>query len=174
MTKYIIDQTHSDISFKVKHMMISSVSGCFNNYESTIISEKEDLSDAKLECVIDVASLYTSQPERDIHLKSDEFFDCENYPEIKFKSTSVDIVDDEYIVNGLLEIKKVAREVKLIGQYNGTVIDECGQEKYCFKMTCTVQRLRWFLDFVASSTRNFLIDNNVELILDLQFFKSEE
>ena len=174
MTKYVIDQTHSDISFKVKYMMISSVSGCFNNYEATIISEKEDLSDGNFECVIDVASLYTSQPERDVHLKSNEFFDCENYPEIRFKSTSVDVVDGEYIVNGLLEIKNEEREIKLAGHYDGVIIDKCGQEKYCLKMTCTVQRMRWFLDFIATNTRNVLIDNNVELTLDLQFFKTEE
>lgn len=174
MTKYVIDQTHSDISFSVKYMMISSVSGCFNNYEATITSETEDFSDAKFDCTIDVSSLYTSQPERDIHLKSNEFFDCEKYPEIKFKSTDISIIDGDYTVNGLLEIKNEEREIKLIGQYDGITIDECGQEKYCLKMKCTVQRMRWFLDFITSNTRNVLIDNDVELILDLQFFKTEE
>ena len=98
MAKYIIDQTHSDISFSVKYMMISSVHGCFNNYESTITSDAEDFSDAEFDCAIDVDSLYTGNPERDIHLKSSEFLNVVSFPEVVFKSKCVRIIDGEYVV----------------------------------------------------------------------------
>ena len=178
MAKYIIDQTHSDISFKVKHMMISSVKGAFNNYEASLKAEKEDFSDAVLECVIDVNSLYTGIEERDTHLKSGGFFDCKRHPEIKFSTISVSTFTSqhhfEYTVNGSLQIKDDVRNIKLHGTYEGITVDECGQEKYCFKLKGVIQRLRWFLDFAVTSSRSMLIDNNVELVLDLQFLKLEE
>ena len=178
MTKYIIDQTHSDISFKVKHMMISSVEGSFNNYEATITSKNDDFSDAVFECTIDVASLYTGIEDRDVHLKSSEFFNCKKYPEITFNSDSVTTFNSqthfEYSINGNLKVKDDSRSVKLTGEYEGVIVDECGQEKYCFKLRGVAQRLRWFLDFMSKNSRNMLIDNNVELLLNLQFFKLEE
>ena len=174
MAKYIIDQTHSDISFKVKHMMISSVEGCFNNYEASLVSEKEDLSDAEFECTIDVSSLYTGNVERDTHLISSEFLSSENFPEMIFKSTSTKIVDGEYIVEGSLQIKEHIRPVVLRGEYLGVTVDSCGQEKYCFELKGSIKRFSWFLDFVITSSKTVLVDNNIELILDLQFLKSEE
>lgn len=178
MAKYIIDQTHSDISFKVKHMMISSVAGTFNNYEASLTAEEADFNDAVFECVIDVNSLYTGIEDRDANLKSELFFDCSRYPEMKFKTISVNTFSNqhhyEYSIIGDLQIKNDSRNVKLSGTYNGIIIDECGQEKYCFKLKGVVQRLRWFLDFAVTNSRSVLIDNNVELILDLQFLKLEE
>ena len=178
MTKYVIDQTHSDISFRVKHMMISSVRGNFNNYEATLTSEKKDFSDAVFECDIDVNSLYTGIEDRDLHLKSEEFFNCDNYPKISFNSISVSTLSNEqrfeYTLSGNLKIKDDVRSIQLIGTYDGVIIDECGQEKYCFKLKGKIQRLRWFLDFMSKNSRNMLIDNDVELFLNLQFLKVEE
>jgi len=178
MTKYIIDQTHSDISFKVKHMMISSVRGNFNNYEASLKADKEDFSDAVFKCVIDVNSLYTGIEDRDTHLKSETFFDCNQYPTIEFNSSLINTFSSEqhfeYTIDGNLKIKDDIRSVKLVGNYEGVIIDECGQEKYCFKLKGTIQRLRWFLDFMSKNSRNMLIDNDVELLLRLQFFKLEE
>ena len=174
MAKYIIDQTHSDISFKVKYMMISSVEGRFNNYEASLISREEDLSDAAFECEIDVSSLYTGNVDRDSHLISSEFLSSENYPAIIFKSTNTKIVDGEYIVEGSLQIKEHSRPVTLRGKYLGVNIDSCGQEKYCFELKGSLKRFSWFLDFVVTSSKTVLVDNNVELILDLQFLKAED
>ena len=178
MTKYIIDPTHSDISFRVKHMMISSVKGNFNNYEASLEAEKEDFSDAIFKCGIDVNSLYTGIEDRDLHLKSEEFFNCEKYPTIEFNSSSINTFSSEqhfeYTIDGQLKIKDDVRNIKLSGTYEGVVTDECGREKYCFKLKSTIQRLRWFLDFMSKNGRSMLIDNNVELLLDLQFLKLEE
>ena len=174
MAKYIIDQTHSDISFKVKYMMISSVKGCFNNYEASLISSKQDFSDAEFSCEIDVSSLYTGNVERDKHLISSEFLSSENYPSMVFKSTKTQIADGEYVIEGYLQIKEHSKPVELRGKYLGVTVDSCGQEKYCFKLNGCVQRFSWFLDFLISSSKTLLIDNNVEIILDLQFLKTEE
>ncbi len=174
MAKYIIDQTHSDISFKVKYMMISSVEGCFNNYEASLISSKEDLSDAAFECEIDVSSLYTGNVDRDTHLISSEFLSSESFPAMIFKSTNTKIVDGEYIVDGLLQIKEHSRPVTLRGKYLGVTVDSCGQEKYCFELKGSIKRFSWFLDFVITSSKTVLVDNNIELNLDLQFLKAED
>ena len=174
MTKYVIDQTHSDISFSVKYMMISSVRGCFNNYESTITADTEDFSDADFNCTIDVDSLYTGNTERDIHLKSSEFLSVANFPEMVFKSNRVRLVDDQFIIEGRLKIKEQEHDVELKGEYSGIKIDSCGQQKYCFNFKTTVKRFSWFLDFVIKNSKTLLIDNDVELTLNLEFFKLEE
>ena len=178
MAKYIIDPTHSDISFKVKNMMISSVKGAFNNYEASLKAEQEDFSDAIFNCEIDVTSLYTGIEDRDRHLISEEFFDCQQYPKIKFSSTSISTFSSEqhfeYAIDGDLQIKDDTRSIKLTGSYDGVTLDKCGQEKYCFKLKGNIKRLRWFLDFMSKNSRNMLIDNDVELLLDMQFFKLEE
>mgnify|MGYP003120961305 CR=1 FL=1 len=174
MTKYVIDQTHSDISFSVKYMMISSVSGCFNNYEATITADTKDFSDADFNCTIDIDSLYTGNTERDIHLKSSEFLDVKNFPTMFFKSKRAKIVDSEYILEGSLKIKEQNRDIELKGEYSGITIDSCGQQKYCFNFKTTVKRFSWFLDFVTKNSKTLLIDNDVELTLNLEFFKLEE
>ena len=174
MAKYIIDQTHSDVSFKVKYMMISSVEGCFNNYEASLISQELDLSDAVFECEIDVSSLYTGNVERDTHLISSEFLSADSFPKMIFKSTNTKVIEEEYIVEGDLQIKDHKRKVELRGKYLGVKEDACGQEKYCFELKGGIKRFNWFLDFVISSSRTVLVDNNVELILNLQFLKSED
>jgi len=174
MTKYVIDQTHSDISFSVKHMVISSVKGWFNNYEATLNAQKEDFSDANFKCTIDVNSLYTGNTERDMHLKSSSLFNVDTFPQIVFQSKDSSIVDDDFIVSGTLKIRDHIRDVVLKGKYTGMIIDTCGQEKYCFIFKSEVKRYSWFLDFITTNSKTVLIDNNVELNLELQFFKSEE
>lgn len=173
MTKYIIDQTHSDISFSVKHMVISSVRGWFNNYEATLIAQKEDFSDANFECTIDVDSLYTGNTERDVHLKSSCLFNVDSFPQITFQSNTVSI-DDDFTIKGTLKIRDHIKNITLKGEYIGMTIDSCGQEKYCFKFKSEVKRFNWFLDFITTNSKTVLIDNNVSLNLELQFFKSEE
>ena len=171
MTKYVIDQTHSDISFSVKHMVISSVKGWFNNYEATLNAQKEDFSDANFKYTIDVNSLYTGNTERDTHLKSSSLFNVNTFPQIVFQSKDSSIVDDDFIVSGTLQIRDHIRDVVLKGKYTGMTIDTCGQEKYCFRFKSEVKRYSWFLDFISTNSKTVLIDNNVELNLELEFFK---
>src|SRR6056300_1487465 len=84
MPRYVIDPMHSDIEFKIKHLMISTVKGKFNSYDAWMESESNDFSKAKIECIIDTGSIYTSIKDRDDHLRSSDFFNVDNYGQTKF------------------------------------------------------------------------------------------
>ena len=108
MTQWKIDPAHSEINFKVKHLVVSTVRGNFNNFDATIESEKEDFSDAKINFEADVRSINTNNDQRNTHLKSPDFFDAEKYPKMTFVSKSVKKTSDyEYKVKGDLTIRGV-------------------------------------------------------------------
>lgn len=175
MAKYIIDPMHSDIEFKIKHLMISTVRGRFNNYEAFMVSEKEDFSDAQIECKIDVASIYTSIKDRDDHLRSPDFFDVEKYPHMIFKSKSIVIKDDEYQIFGDFTIQNTTKPVVLKGRYNGCDVDHYGQTKYGFELEGTIKRSDWFLDFnVVGGKNTLLIGNDVKLEISIQMLKEDK
>ena len=90
MATYKIDAAHSEILFKVKHLMITNVTGQFKNFEGTLTADKEDLTDAAISVKADIGSVDTRSEQRDAHLKSADFFDAEKFPEMKFTSTSFD------------------------------------------------------------------------------------
>src|SRR5579859_2115519 len=114
VTKWSIDPMHSEVQFKVKHLVISTVTGSFKNFEGSVETEGDDFSNAKIDFSIDVASVDTTQTQRDGHLKSADFFDAEKYPHIKFQSTKVTKKgDDEYELTGDLTVKDVTKPVTL-------------------------------------------------------------
>ena len=87
-TKWAIDPSHSEVTFKVKHMMISTVRGFFEDYTASVESDGDDFKNAKIEFAAKIDSINTKNKDRDAHLKSDDFFNAEQYPELKFESTS--------------------------------------------------------------------------------------
>jgi len=172
MNKYIIDPLHSDIEFKIKHLMISSVRGRFNSFKAGMSSNTTDFSDANLWCEIDVDSIYTSISERDTHLRSADFFDVENYPLIKFKSSDVSIIDGEYIIQGHFTIKNVTKPIVLKGTYNGSDVDHYGQEKFGFELSGKIKRTDWDLNFNVAGGRNtMVIGDEVKIDLSIQMVK---
>ena len=172
MAKFIIDPMHSDIEFKIKHLMISTVRGRFNNYEAWMISEKEDFSDAEIECQVDVASIYTSIKDRDDHLRSPDFFDVEKWPHMIFKSSKVESEGDKYLVHGDLTIQNTTRPVVLEGSFNGSDVDHYGQTKYGFELSGVIRRSDWFLDFnIPGGQNTLLIGNDVKLEISIQMIK---
>jgi len=140
MSKFVIDNLHSEIEFKVKHLMISTVTGRFTNFTAEITSDKEDFTDAQISFEADVNSITTSVVDRDNHLKSPDFFDAESYPKLTFKSTNVVLDGNEYHVTGLLNIHGVEKEVTLVGEYNGNDTDLYGNKKHGFELTGTIKR----------------------------------
>jgi polyisoprenoid-binding protein YceI len=99
-TKWVLDPMHSEVQFKVKHLVISTVTGSFRTFEGTLETDNDDFSDAKVEFSLDVNSIDTTQPQRDEHLKSAEFFDAATYPKISFKSTSFAKDGSDYKLKG--------------------------------------------------------------------------
>jgi polyisoprenoid-binding protein YceI len=119
-TRWAVDKAHAKIGFNVTHMMLSDVDGNFRKFDASIISSKDDFSDAVFEITIDAASINTDNEARDNDLKSDHFFDVAKYPKITFKSTSVKKIDAKtYKVTGDLTIHGVTKQVNLDLTLNG-------------------------------------------------------
>jgi polyisoprenoid-binding protein YceI len=173
--RYIIDPLHSDIQFKIRHLMISSVKGTFTSFRAEMISEKEDFTDSEFWCEIDVASINTRITDRDTHLRSSDFFDVEKHPLIKFNSTSVKREDNQYIIQGILEIKGVGKPVELVGTYNGSDVDHYGQEKFGFDLETKINRADFDLTFNTIGGKNtLLIGDDVSIDISIQMIKSEK
>jgi polyisoprenoid-binding protein YceI len=137
MAIWIIDSTHSEVQFKVKHLMISTVTGNFGTYDGSVeTSNEEDFTGAKVSFSADINSISTGQEQRDGHLKSGDFFDAENFPKLTFASTSMVKVEDEnYTITGDLTIKGTTKEVILKAEFGGTMGDFYGNTKAGFDIS---------------------------------------
>jgi len=164
--KYVIDPLHSDIEFKIKHLMISNVRGRFTSFRASMDSSERDFSDAQIECEIDVQSIYTGITDRDNHLRSPDFFDIEKHPHINFQSTSIEKTETEYVVYGDFTIRGVTKPIVLKGSYNGNDEDAYGQTKYGFELSGTIKRSDWALNFNMLGGRNTLMIGD-EVLLDI-------
>jgi polyisoprenoid-binding protein YceI len=135
MTTYKIDAAHSEISFKVKHLMVSNVTGNFTDFEATLTANDEDFSDGRITFTAQVDSINTNNAQRDGHLKSADFFDAQNFPAISFESVSFTKKrDNVFELVGNLSIKGNTKSVSLEVEYNGTMQDPYGQTKAGFEL----------------------------------------
>ncbi|UKN01324.1 YceI family protein [Paracrocinitomix mangrovi] len=170
-TSWKIDPTHSEIGFKVKHMMISTVKGHFDNFDATVESSNEDFSDAKVNVSIDVNSISTKNADRDGHLKSDDFFNAAEFPNITFKSTSF----DGEKMTGELSIRDITKEVVLDVDFNGAAVDPYGQTKAGFEISGEINRKDFGLSWSAvTEAGNIVVSDKVKLVIDAQFIKQGE
>ena len=174
MAKYKIDPLHSDIAFKVKHMMISTVNGCFQKFDATMESETEDFTDAKITFECDVDSVYTNIADRDAHLKSPDFFAADEFPKITYVSTSIEKDGDDYIVNGDLTIRGITRPISLEGSYNGNDVDMYGNTKHGFELSGKVNRADYGLTFnVLSGKGNAMVGDEIKLLISIQMLEEK-
>jgi polyisoprenoid-binding protein YceI len=171
--RYIIDPLHSDVAFRIKHLMISNVNGIFGKFDATMESESEDFEGAKIWFQADVNTISTNITDRDNHLKGEDFFDADNFPYITFESSKVEKINDEYTVIGELTIKGVSREVTLKGNYNGNDVDAYGQTKYGFELDGSINRKDWGLTFnLEGGKGSLLIGDEVKLMINIQMMKA--
>jgi polyisoprenoid-binding protein YceI len=172
-TKWAIDPTHSEIGFKVKHMMFTNVSGKFNNYEATITSNENNFENAAIEFSADIKSIDTGNTDRDNHLRSADFFDVENSPKMTFKSTSFTKIDDgNYELTGNLNIRGVEKQVKLPVEFSGIMTDPWGNTKVGLNITGKINRKDWGLNWnSALEAGGVLVSDDVRLNIELQFAK---
>lgn len=174
MKNFIIDPLHSEIGFKIKHLMISTVTGGFQKFDATMESATEDFSDAKINFSAEVSTITTNIADRDNHLKSPDFFDAEKYPKILFESTKVEKLESGYTVSGNLTIKGVSLPVTLKGEYNGSDVDAYGQTKYGFELAGKLNRKDWGLTFNLEGGRgSLLIGDEVSLIISIQMMEAQ-
>ena len=174
MKNFIIDPLHSEIGFKIKHLMISTVTGGFQKFDATMESATEDFSDAKINFSAEVSTITTNIADRDNHLKSPDFFDAEKYPKILFESTKVEKLESGYTVSGNLTIKGVSLPVTLKGEYNGSDVDAYGQTKYGFELAGKLNRKDWGLTFnLEGGKGSLLIGDEVSLIISIQMMEAQ-
>lgn len=170
-TIWTLDPTHSEVNFKVKHLMISNVKGEFKNISAIV--DGDNFEKAKVNATIEAASIFTNNDDRDNHLKSADFFDVENYKELKFEGASFKKVDDdEYKLTGLLTIKGVTKEVTFDVEFGGINKDPWGNEKAGFSLEGKINRKDWGLNWNAAlETGGVLVSEDVKIQAEVQFVK---
>lgn len=167
-TKWAIDTAHSEVAFKVKHMMISTVTGHFDNFSAEVETAGEDFTNSSITVNVDIASINTKNTDRDNHLKSDDFFNAASYPQLTFRSKSF---DGETLV-GDLTIRDVTREVQLDVDFNGIAVDPYGQTKAGFEISGEINRKDFGLSWSAvTEAGNIVVSDKVKLVIDAQFVK---
>jgi len=163
-TKWAIDPTHSEIGFKVKHMMISTVTGHFEKFDATVESESDDFQNASIEFSAVIDSINTKNSDRDAHLKSDDFFNAAAFPEMKFVSKSF---NGEQLV-GDITIRDVTKEITLDVDFNGTAVDPYGQIKAGFEITGEINRKAFNLTWNAvTDAGSIVVSDKVKLVLNV-------
>jgi polyisoprenoid-binding protein YceI len=172
-TKWVLDPSHSEILFKVKHLMITNVKGEFRKKAGEVISNGADFSDAKINLSMEVNSIDTNDEGRDGHLKSADFFDAENHKEITFVGSSLSKVDAEnYKLKGMLTIKGISKEVSLDAEFGGINKDPWGNEKAGFSVSGKFNRTDWGLTWNAAlEAGGVLVSEEVKLNAEVQFVK---
>lgn len=170
-TKWILDPAHSELTFKVKHMMIANVKGGFKSFSVTV--DGDDIFKSPIHVSVDASSIDTNSPDRDNHLKSADFFDVENHKELTFQSTSFKQEDDEeYELKGILTIKGVSKEVKLEVEFGGINKDPWGNEKAGFSVEGKINRKDWGLNWNAAlEAGGVLVSDEVKIYGEIQFTK---
>lgn len=176
MTTWKIDPVHSEINFKVKHLVVSTVTGHFNKFDATIETGTEDFSDAKITFEADVNSLSTKNEQRDAHLKSGDFFDAENHNKMTFTSKSVrKISDHEMQVKGDLTIRGIKKEITLDVIFNGVVAGFGGSQVAGFEVRGKLNRFDYGLKWNAlTEAGGVVVSNEVKIEILAEFNKVQE
>jgi len=174
-TKWNVDPAHSSAKFTVTHLVISEVEGNFKTFSGTLINTKPDFTDAKVDFTIDVNSVNTDNDMRDKHLKSDDFFNTEKYPNMLFKSTSMQkLSGNKYALTGNLTIRNVTKPVKFDVTYGGTAKDAYGNTKAGFKATTVINRFDYGLKWnTATEAGGATVGKDVTIDLRLEFAQAK-
>lgn len=173
MATYKIDAAHSEINFKVKHLMITNVTGTFRQFNATMESSAADFSDATIEFEADVNSISTNNDQRDGHLKSDDFFNAEKFPKLTFTSGKLEKKSDaDYVLTGELTIRDIKKTVSLKAEFGGLMTDPWGQQKAGFELSGTINRKDFDLKWTATTEAGgIVVSDEVKLQLAVQMIK---
>ncbi len=172
-TTWAIDPMHSEIHFKVKHLVISTVTGSFKSFEGSATTEGDDWTTAKVNFSADISSIDTNMEQRDNHLKSAEFFDAENHPKLTFQSTTMRKVSgDTYQLDGILTIRGTSQPVSLDVAYGGSATDFYGNTKAGFELTGKISRKAFGLTWDGvTEAGSVVVADEIRLIANVQFVK---
>lgn len=172
-TKWGIDPMHSEVTFKVKHMMISSVSGNFNKFDSAVETTGDDFTTARIDFSADVNSISTNNEQRDGHLKAGDFFDAENHPKLTFTSTKMEKkTDEEYKLHGNLSLRGVTKPIVLDVEFGGIAKDAYGNTRAGFSLAGKINRKDFGISFgMVTETGGIVVGDEVKLNMHVQYIK---
>lgn len=171
-TNWALDPTHSELQFKVKHLMITTVTGSLKVLNASLTSESDDFENARVKFEAEAGSIDTGNTDRDNHLKSGDFFDADQFPKITFESTSFTKEADDYTVAGNLTIKDVTKPVKLAVEFGGIATDPWGNTKAGFTISGKINRTDFGLTWNAAlETGGVMVSEEVKIAGELQFVK---
>ena len=170
--KWVLDPTHSELQFKVKHLMITTITGSIKSFSATLIAEGEDFEYAEITFNGDIYSIDTGNTDRDNHLKSVDFFNSEQFPNLTFKSKSVEKDGSDYLIKGDLSIKGQTRPIQLAAELGGIATDPWGNTKAGFTLSGKINRTDFGLTWnTAIEGGGVMVSEEVRLLGELQFVK---
>ena len=175
-TKWSLDPTHSDFGFKIRHLMITNVSGSFNKFNIEVETEGDDFTNAKVKVSIDVDSINTNNEQRDLHLRTADFFESGAHPKIEFTSTRLEkTASGEYALSGNLTVKGITKPVNVMLEYNGIAKDPWGNIKAGFGISGKINRKDFGINFEAPmETGGVLLGEEIKINGEIQLVKQAE
>ncbi len=174
MKTWTIDPAHSEVQFKVKHLVISTVTGDFKSFTGNLEANGEEFEGAKISFEADVNSIETGVEQRDQHLKSDDFFNAEKFPKLTFTGTSLSKKSDSsYQLIGDLTIRNITKTITLAVEFGGTMVDPYGNTKAGFEVQGKINRKEFGLQWNAvTEAGGVVVADEVKLIANIQFQKA--
>lgn len=176
-TKWLVDTAHSDITFKIRHLMIANVKGSFKIFDASIYTSEEDFSTAEIDLWIDVSSITTGDAKRDEHLKSGEFFDVFNHKQITFVSAGIEPTPENntWRLWGNLTIKGIAKKIELDVEYGGLTKDPWGNQKAGFTVTGAINRKDWGLTWNTNlDSGGVMLGDEVKITCEIELIKAKK
>jgi polyisoprenoid-binding protein YceI len=172
-TKWAVDTAHSEVGFKLRHLMITSVSGKFEKFDGTVETSGDDFVNSTINFTADVDSVTTADEKRDGHLKAADFFDVAKYPKMKFVSTKIEKAGgNKYVVHGDFTIRDVTKPIKLDVEHHGTAKDPWGNTKAGFSINAKINRSDYGLSWnVTLETGGVLVSEEVKIVCEVQLVK---
>jgi len=170
---WTLDPTHSELQFKVKHLMISTVTGQFSRFKANVETDGDDFTNAKVQFEAEIDSISTNNEQRDAHLKNGDFFDALKYPSIIFENEKMEKIDaDEYKLYGTLTMHGISKKIVLNAEFGGITKDPWGNTRTGFSVTGKINRSDFEMTFGSvTETGGLLLGDEVKIIANVQFVK---
>ncbi len=172
-TKWVLDHDHSNIGFKVKHMMFTNVSGNFKKFTAEVETDGDNFENSSISFTAETASISTNQEDRDKHLRTADFFDVENYPYLTFKSKSLTKIDNSnYVLIGDMTIRNVTKTIELKADFGGLIKDPWGNTRASFLLETNINRSEFELNWnTVLEAGGVLVSDQVRIICEIELIK---
>ena len=170
---WVLDPTHSELQFKIKHLMISTVTGQFNKFQGTVETQGDDFQTAKVHFKAEINSISTNNAQRDEHLKAADFFEAEKFPELVFEGKKLEKTgEEEYTLYGTLTMRGISKQLALDVDFGGITTDRWGSTRSGFSVKGKINRQDFGMSFGAiSETGGLLLGDEVKISANVQFVK---